>query len=64
MGRRTEDSILQMFTCSHVYYYIFYIHLPIQKHIGAEGRIILKMDIQEVGWGKEWIDLAFDRNRW
>ena len=25
----------------------------------------IKMDLQEVGWrGKDWIDLAQDRNRW
>jgi hypothetical protein len=24
----------------------------------------IKMDIQEVGWGMDWIDLAHDRNRW
>ena len=22
------------------------------------------MDLQEVGWGKEWIELAQDRDRW
>ena len=25
---------------------------------------ILKMDLQEVGWGINWIDLAQDRDRW
>jgi hypothetical protein len=24
----------------------------------------IKMDIQEVGWGMHWIDLARDRYRW
>jgi hypothetical protein len=24
----------------------------------------MKMDLREVGWGTEWIDLAQDRNRW
>ena len=24
----------------------------------------IKMDIQEVGWGMDWIDLAQDRDRW
>jgi CRISPR/Cas system-associated protein Cas7 (RAMP superfamily) len=29
------------------------------------GRIILKMDLREVGWGDiDWIDLAQDRDRW
>jgi hypothetical protein len=23
-----------------------------------------KMDLQEVGWGMDWIDLAEDRDRW
>jgi hypothetical protein len=57
MGRGTEDSILQTFIC-FLYYYIFYIYLSISKDIGAERRIILKMDFQEVGWGMECIDLA------
>ena len=24
----------------------------------------IKMDLQEVGWGINWIDLAQDRDRW
>jgi hypothetical protein len=24
----------------------------------------IKMDVQEVGWGMGWIDLAQDRDRW
>jgi hypothetical protein len=24
----------------------------------------IKMDLQEVGWGMKWIDLAQDRDRW
>ena len=24
----------------------------------------IKMDLQEVGWGMEWIELAQDRDRW
>jgi len=24
----------------------------------------IKMDLQEVGWGTEWIDLVSDRDRW
>jgi hypothetical protein len=24
----------------------------------------IKMDLQEVGWGMDWIELAQDRNRW
>jgi hypothetical protein len=30
---------------------------------GVDGRIKLKMDLQEVGWGMDWIDLALDRDR-
>jgi len=31
---------------------------------GVDGRMILKMDLQEVGWGMDWIELAQDRDRW
>jgi len=24
----------------------------------------IKMDLQQVGWGMDWIDLAQDRDRW
>jgi hypothetical protein len=24
----------------------------------------IKMDLREVGWGKDWINLAQDRGRW
>jgi hypothetical protein len=24
----------------------------------------IKMDLQEVGWGMDWIELALDRDRW
>jgi hypothetical protein len=24
----------------------------------------IKMDLQEVGWGMDWIELALDRERW
>jgi hypothetical protein len=24
----------------------------------------IKMDVQEVGWGMDWIDLTQDRDRW
>jgi hypothetical protein len=30
--------------------------------ISPKGNI--KMDLQEVGWGMEWIKLAQDRDRW
>jgi hypothetical protein len=29
----------------------------------VDGRNI-KMDLQEVGWGMNWIELAQDRDRW
>jgi len=29
---------------------------------GIYGRIIV--DLQKVGWGMDWIDLAWDRDRW
>jgi hypothetical protein len=33
--------------------------------IPRDGRIKIKMDLQEVGWGgMDWIDLARDRDRW
>jgi hypothetical protein len=32
---------------------------------GVDGRIILKIAVQEVGWGgMDWIDMAQDRDRW
>jgi hypothetical protein len=31
---------------------------------GIDGRIIFKMDLQEVRWGIDWIKLAQDRDRW
>ena len=35
-----------------------------QKTLVLEGRILLKKDPQEVGWGgMDWIDLAKDRDR-
>jgi CRISPR/Cas system-associated protein Cas7 (RAMP superfamily) len=34
-------------------------------NLGVEGRIILKMDLQEVGLGgMDWIKLDQDRDRW
>jgi hypothetical protein len=34
------------------------------EHLGADGRINTKMDLQEVGWGgMDWINLARDRDR-
>ena len=39
-----------------------------KRHWGdpvVDGRIILKMDLQEVGCGiMDWIELAEDRDRW
>jgi hypothetical protein len=31
------------------------------EDFGVEGRKTLKMDLQEVGWGEAWNDLAQDR---
>jgi hypothetical protein len=30
---------------------------------GLDGRIILKMDLQEVGWDMDWTNLAVERDR-
>jgi hypothetical protein len=31
----------------------------------ADGKIFIKMDLQEVGYGDmDWIELAQDRDRW
>jgi len=30
---------------------------------GVDGKMTLKMDLQQVGWGIDWIDLAVDRDR-
>jgi len=32
--------------------------------LGISPKGNIKMDLQEVGWGMEWIDLAQDRDRW
>jgi hypothetical protein len=35
------------------------------ENLGVHGRIILKMDVQEVVWGGvDWIDLAYGRHTW
>jgi hypothetical protein len=35
------------------------------EDLRVDGRIILKMDLQEVGWvDMDWIDLAQDRDKW
>jgi hypothetical protein len=35
------------------------------KNSGIEERIVLKMDLQEMGWGgMDWIDLEQDGARW
>jgi hypothetical protein len=34
------------------------------EHPGADGRIIIKMDLQEVGYvGMDWTELTLDRDR-
>jgi hypothetical protein len=36
-------------------------------HVGDPGvgwEDNIKMDLQEVGWGMDWIELARDRDRW
>jgi hypothetical protein len=32
--------------------------------VGVDGRKILKIDLQKVGWGMEWIYLAQDKEKW
>jgi len=43
-------------------------HLRERGHLGdpgVDGRIIIKMDFEEVGCGgMDWIELAQDRGRW
>ena len=35
------------------------------KDPGVDRKIVLKVDLREVGWGDiDWIDLAHDRDRW
>jgi len=35
------------------------------ENLGVHGRMILKMDVQDVVWeGVDWIDLAYDRDTW
>ena len=35
------------------------------EDLGIDGRVILKMDLEEVGWGDmDLIALADDRDRW
>jgi len=35
------------------------------EDLGVDKRIILKMDIQQVGWGgMDWIDMAQERDWW
>ena len=40
---------------------------PVQKAISVRHRLAdegnIKMDLHEVGWGMDWIDLAQDRDR-
>ena len=41
--------------------------LKVDRPLGRPGRTRnddIKMDLQEVEWGKDWIDLAQDRDRW
>jgi hypothetical protein len=34
------------------------------EDLGLARRIILKIYLQKVRWGMDWIDLAQDRDRW
>jgi len=35
------------------------------EDLGVDKRIILKIGLQQVGWGGiDWIDLAQERDRW
>jgi hypothetical protein len=34
------------------------------EDIGIDERQILKLNVQEVGWGMDWMDMAQDRDRW
>ena len=34
------------------------------EDLAIDGRIILKMDLQEIGRGGNWIDVAQNRDRW
>ena len=41
--------------------------LKVDRPLGRPGGTRnddIKMDLQEVEWGKDWIDLAQDRDRW
>jgi len=41
--------------------------LKVDRPLGRLGRTWnddINMDLQEVGWGKDWIDLAHGRDRW
>jgi hypothetical protein len=31
---------------------------------GLDGRVILQLIFQEVGWGMDWVDLAQKRDNW
>jgi hypothetical protein len=34
------------------------------EDLGVYERKILTLNVQEVGWGMDWMDMAQDRNRW
>jgi hypothetical protein len=34
------------------------------ENLGVDERKLLKFNVQEVGWGMDWMEMAQDRDRW